>query len=106
MPSIAQTRPRAGFANVPFVRIPSSPFCFGWRLVTPARCPPLFDVAFLLLVEAEDLARLLRRCNVTAVPLRDLHHALDEHSVVLGEFARRDVRVVFVTDANMAAERN
>jgi hypothetical protein len=37
----------------------------------------------LLLGEADDLARFLCRRDVAAMPLRDLHHALDQDGIVL-----------------------
>ena len=39
-------------------------------------------------------------------PLRDADHAVDQHGVVLGELARRDIRIVLVADADVAAERD
>src|SRR5262245_40587560 len=54
--------------------------------------------------EAEDLARLVGRGDLASEPARDAHHPLHQHGVVLGELARRHIRIVFIADANVSAE--
>src|SRR5690606_16804189 len=55
-------------------------------------------------LQAEDLPRLVRRRNLAAEVAGDADHALDKDRVVFRELPRRDIRIVLVADAHMAAE--
>src|SRR5215218_10851980 len=52
--------------------------------------------------DPEDLPCLGRRGDVAAEALGEADHALDQHGIVLGELARRDIGVVLVADAHVS----
>src|SRR5262245_48034567 len=56
--------------------------------------------------EPEDLPCLVGSGDLAPQPARDAYHALHQHGIVLGEFAGRDIGIVFVADAHVSAERD
>src|SRR4029453_9598308 len=60
--------------------------------------------ALLRAREPQNLARLLGGGDLAPQPLRDAHHAFDQHGVVLGELARRHIGIVLVADPHVPAE--
>src|SRR5262249_52382727 len=60
----------------------------------------------LRVLEPEDLPRLVGSGDLASQPARDARHALDQHGVVLGEFARRDIGIVLIADPHVYAQRD